>query len=99
MEDKLVFGVVASLGVALAAVYMIRLFQRSMHNREGEGTESRDVGVFDFAVIAPLTLVIVALGVYPQVMLDPAEKATNARVKPAAQVADGDSQTADGSTP
>ena len=88
MEDKLVFGVVASIGVALAAVYMIRIFQRSMHNREGEGTESRDVGAFDFAVIAPLALVIVALGVYPQVMLEPSEKATNARVEPAAKVAE-----------
>ena len=80
LEDKLVFAVVASLGVALAAVYMIRIFQRSMHNRAGAGVadDRRDVGAFDFAVIAPLVLVIVALGVYPQVMLEPAERATNA---------------------
>ena len=50
-------------------------------------------------MIAPLALVIVALGVYPQVMLEPAEKATNARVEPAAQVADGNSRTADRETP
>ena len=32
-EDNLVYGLVASAGVVLAAVYMIRVFQRSMHNR------------------------------------------------------------------
>ena len=32
-EDKLVYGLVASVGVVLAAVYMIRVFQRTMHNR------------------------------------------------------------------
>ncbi len=36
-EDKLVFGLVASAGVVLAAVYMIRVFQRSMHNRAPAG--------------------------------------------------------------
>ena len=36
-EDKLVFGLVASAGVVLAAVYMIRVFQRSMHNRPAGG--------------------------------------------------------------
>ena len=34
-EDKLVYGLVASVGVVLAAVYMIRVFQRTMHNRVG----------------------------------------------------------------
>ena len=34
-EDKLVYGLVASVGVVLAAVYMIRVFQRVMHNRAG----------------------------------------------------------------
>ncbi len=40
-EDQLVYGLVASVGVVLAAVYMIRLFQRSMHNRVGPGAEPR----------------------------------------------------------
>ena len=35
-----VYGLVASAGVALAAVYMIRLFQRTMHNREGAVVQS-----------------------------------------------------------
>ena len=100
LEDKLVFGVVASIGVALAAVYMIRIFQRSMHNRVGVGAEgAREVGAFEFAVIAPLALVIVALGVYPQAMLEPSEKATNARVERAAQLADDGQATASEEVP
>ena len=34
-QTKIVYGLVASAGVALAAVYMIRFYQRSMHNRRG----------------------------------------------------------------
>ena len=37
LEDKLVFGLIASVGVVLASVYAIRLFQKSMHNRVGPG--------------------------------------------------------------
>src|SRR3954467_907751 len=39
-STKIAFGLVASAGVALAAVYMIRFYQRSMHNREGPDVES-----------------------------------------------------------
>ena len=69
-EDKLVYGLVASLGVALAAVYMIRVFQRSMHNRVADGTEPAEMGGLGFVAIVPVTAVIVALGVYPQLVLD-----------------------------
>jgi len=88
-EDKLVYGLVASAGVVLAAVYMIRVFQRSMHNRLVPGEEPVDLGGLELAAIVPVTLVVVALGVYPQVVLDRTEEATTAKVAPAAQVADG----------
>ncbi|HEV2724602.1 MAG TPA: NADH-quinone oxidoreductase subunit M, partial [Thermoleophilaceae bacterium] len=88
-QDKLVYGLVASAGVALAAVYMIRLFQRSMHNRTAPAAEPRDLGGLDLAVIAPLTVVIVALGVYPQVMLDRTDEATTSKVEAAAAAVDG----------
>ena len=53
-EDKLVYGLVASVGVVLAAVYMIRLFQRTMHNRAGPAVESREIDGVNLAAIAPL---------------------------------------------
>jgi NADH-quinone oxidoreductase subunit M len=92
LEDKLAFGLVASLGVALAAVYAIRLLQRSMHNRAGSRADvddrasGRDLARLDFAVIAPLTAVIVALGVYPQLILDRSEQATTSKVAAAAEL-------------
>jgi NADH-quinone oxidoreductase subunit M len=86
LEDKLVFGLVASLGVALAAVYAIRLFQKSMHNRAGAGLRGGDLGALDLGAIAPLAAVIVALGVYPQLVLERTEEATTARVAAAAAV-------------
>ena len=87
-EDKFAFGVVASAGVVLAAVYMIRVYQRSMHNRVGETVESRELCRLDLAVIVPVTAVVIALGLYPQFMLDRSEEATLAKVEPAQNVAE-----------
>ncbi len=42
-KTKIVYALVAGAGVVLAAVYMIRLYQRSMHNPLPEGAESRDL--------------------------------------------------------
>ena len=65
--------------MALAAVYMIRLFQRSMHNRVGPGVVSRASSMrSELATIAPIAAVIIALGVYPQLVLDRTEEATSA---------------------
>jgi NADH-quinone oxidoreductase subunit M len=79
-EDKLVWGLLASAGVVLAAVYMIRFYQRSMHNPAGPKVESFDVTRLELGVLAPLVLVIVALGVYPQFVLDRTEGDTQQKV-------------------
>jgi NADH-quinone oxidoreductase subunit M len=69
-QSKIVYGLVASAGVALAAVYMIRFYQRAMHNPVGPHVESRDLALGpELGVIAPLVLVILALGVYPNFLL------------------------------
>jgi NADH-quinone oxidoreductase subunit M len=86
-EDKLVYGLIASMGVALAAVYMIRIFQRTMHNRVGPAVNSREMGGLDLATIAPLVAVIIALGVYPQFVLHRSEKAVVGKIAAAKQVA------------
>jgi NADH-quinone oxidoreductase subunit M len=88
-EDNLVYGLVAAVGVVLAAVYMIRLFQGTMHGRVGPGVESRDIDRVNLAAVAPLVAVIVALGVYPAFVLDRTEQdtgATTARVHPEVSV-------------
>jgi len=69
-EDNLVYGLVASVGVILAAVYMIRLYQGTMHGRVGPPVESLDIDRVNLAAVVPLVAVIVALGVYPHFFLD-----------------------------
>jgi NADH-quinone oxidoreductase subunit M len=87
-EDMLVYGLVASVGVVLAAVYMIRVFQRTMHNRVGPAVESREVDGLNLAAIAPLVAVIVALGVYPNFVVQRTETSTTAAIEPARSVAE-----------
>jgi NADH-quinone oxidoreductase subunit M len=77
-DQKLAYGIVASAGVALAAVYMIRMYQRSMHNRQGPAAASREMGRADFGLVAPLVAVIIFLGVYPNFVLSRSETATYA---------------------
>ncbi|HVS28878.1 MAG TPA: NADH-quinone oxidoreductase subunit M, partial [Solirubrobacteraceae bacterium] len=72
-QSKLVIAAVAFTGVALAAVYMLRAFIRTVHNRVGERVQSRELGLADGLVIAPLVLAILALGLYPQVALKRSE--------------------------
>ncbi|MDQ3720616.1 MAG: NADH-quinone oxidoreductase subunit M, partial [Actinomycetota bacterium] len=93
-EDKLVFGLVASTGVVLAAVYMIRVFQRSMHNRVTDGVQPREAGGLELAMIAPVAAVIVALGVYPQLLLDRSEEATVSKVREAGRLVDANGDAA-----
>ncbi len=68
-QSKIVYAFVAAVGVTLAAFYAIRLFQRTMHNRKPEGLESREIGIRDAVVVAPLAACIIALALYPGLIL------------------------------
>ena len=91
-EDKIVYGLVASVGVVLAAVYMIRVFQGAMHHRTGPAVQSREMRRADLAAIAPIVAVIVALGLYPQIVLGRTEADTTARLVEARELAGGSSK-------
>ncbi len=82
-EDNLVYGLVASVGIVLAAVYMIRVFQKAMHNRVGPDAKPAELNGLELGAILPLTVVVVALGVYPQLILDRTEETVRAKVEPA----------------
>jgi NADH-quinone oxidoreductase subunit M len=73
-EDQLVYGLVASAGVALAAVYMIRLYQGTMHGRVGPAVESREIDTVNLAAIAPLVAIVIVLGVYPNFVVERTER-------------------------
>jgi NADH-quinone oxidoreductase subunit M len=68
-QSKIAFAFVAVIGVALAAFYAIRLYQRSMHDRLPDGVESREISLRDSIVLAPLVACIVALALYPGLIL------------------------------
>jgi NADH-quinone oxidoreductase subunit M len=85
-QTQFVYGILATAGVALASVYMIRMFQKTMHNPVGAKVESRDVGVRDLATLVPLTLVILGLSLYPQLVLERTDEATAAQISQAAEI-------------
>jgi NADH-quinone oxidoreductase subunit M len=76
-QSKIVYALVAAVGVVMAAYYALRLFQRTMHNRTRVGVESREIGALDALVLGPLVACMVALALYPGLILgrsDPAVK-------------------------
>jgi NADH-quinone oxidoreductase subunit M len=87
LDSKLVYGIVASAGIVLASVYMIRFYQRAMHNRPGPRVQSYDLRPLGVATIAPLVAVVVALGVYPQFVLSRTDRTTRANIAEARQLA------------
>jgi NADH-quinone oxidoreductase subunit M len=82
-KSKLAIALIASIGVAMASVYMLRMFIRAMHNRVGPEMRSAELSGRDALVLVPLVLSILALAVYPQVALDKSEPAVGAAVEAA----------------
>jgi NADH-quinone oxidoreductase subunit M len=80
VDSKMAYAFVASIGVVLAAYYALRLYQRTMHNRPPMGTEPREIGLGDGAVIGSFVAVILALALYPQVILNKTDEAASASV-------------------
>ena len=75
---KIVIAIVAFTGVALASVYTLRLFIRTMHNRVGPDVESREMTLADGLVLVPLVAVILFLALYPQFALKRSERSVTA---------------------
>jgi NADH-quinone oxidoreductase subunit M len=80
LESKIVYAIVASVGVALAAFYALRLYQRSMHNRLPEGVASRELAWSEGIVLAPLVACIVALALWPGLILERGEASVEERI-------------------
>jgi NADH-quinone oxidoreductase subunit M len=85
-ENKLVYGLVAAVGVVLAAVYMIRLYQGTMHGRVGPAVESREIDRLHLSALVPLVAVVIALGLYPNFVVHRTERATTAAISQARAV-------------
>jgi NADH-quinone oxidoreductase subunit M len=65
------WAVVATAGVILAALYLLWAYQRVFHGEpHGENASFPEMTMRERAIMAPLVILIVALGVYPKPMLD-----------------------------
>ncbi|MFN2613842.1 MAG: Fe-S-binding domain-containing protein, partial [Actinomycetota bacterium] len=82
------WAVLGSLGIVLAALYLLWAYQRVMHgplDRE-ENRTLDDLRPREIALLAPMVAMIVVLGVYPKPFLDkmePSLKQVVARVQQA----------------
>ncbi|MEA2058399.1 MAG: NADH-quinone oxidoreductase subunit M, partial [Actinomycetota bacterium] len=74
-----VLAIIAASGVILAAIYMLwayeRMFTGPVTNPRNEGL--RDLGFREVAIIAPLIVIVIAIGIYPKPVLDRIEPAVN----------------------
>jgi NADH-quinone oxidoreductase subunit M len=82
-QSKVVIAIVAFVGVGMASVYSLRFFIRTMHNRVGPHVVSREIGLADGLVVAPLVALIVAFSLYPQLALHRGEGAVKASIRDA----------------
>jgi NADH-quinone oxidoreductase subunit M len=77
-RSKTVITLIASVGVIGAAVYALRMYIGSMHNRVGRAVASREIAVAEVSALAPIVAVILVLAFYPQFVLHRSEPAVNA---------------------
>ena len=92
-------AVLATAGVVLAALYILWMYQRTMTGPAPDKlTGMRDLSVREMWAVGPLIALIIALGLYPQPMLDvinPAVERTVEIVPEADVAADGASEEGD----
>ncbi len=79
-QSKIVLAFIAVIGVALAAFYSLRMYQKVMHNRLPEGAESREIGIRDGIVLAPLVALIIALAFWPGLILERGQDSVTEKV-------------------
>jgi len=72
-HSKVAIALIASSGIALAAFYALRMYQRTMHNRLPEGHVSREITLREGIVLVPLVLCILGLALYPALITERGE--------------------------
>jgi len=70
-KSNMVYAVFAALGVILAAVYMLWMFQRVMFGEvtKEENRKLKDLSLREIIVLLPLIFFIFQIGVYPKPFL------------------------------
>jgi NADH-quinone oxidoreductase subunit M len=97
-DSTAVIAVLACLGVAMAAVYMLRMYIRAMHGPDENGVEQREITFKEALPLLPATALVLALALSPQPLLKRTEGPATAAVAQAAlakgQSPDGKATTA-----
>ena len=77
-EFNRLFAVLAALGIILGAVYMLWMYQRVMYGEitHEENRHLRDLSGREIALLVPIVLLIVWIGIYPRPFLRPMEAST-----------------------
>ena len=89
-DEETTYAVIATVGIALAAFYALRLYQKTMHNRLPDGVESRELSLRDASVLVPLVLVIVGMALYPSLILKRGEASVQDKVGAVAPAEEAD---------
>ena len=63
-----VLAAIGAIGLVLAPVYMLRLFQGTMHGEPTETKPMADINAGQLALVTPLILLMFVLGLYPYVL-------------------------------
>ncbi len=74
------WAIVASVGVALAAFYALRMYQLTMHNPLPEGSDSREISLRDALVLVPMVGIVVVLAFCPQLIIHGSEQAVDSSI-------------------
>lgn len=83
-------AVIAASGVLLAAVYLVWMFQRTMHSEDsGMGGGKGDLSWREIATLVPIVVLIVWIGVFPTTFLGKVESSVGTLVTQVEQVSQG----------
>ena len=71
-------GAISGLTIILAAVYLLRMFQKAMFGQPTSPTEHfKELTISERAVLIPLTIMVFWIGIYPNTFLKMTEPAVN----------------------
>jgi NADH-quinone oxidoreductase subunit M len=71
------YGVFAVLGMVLAALYMLLMYQRTMTGPQRPDATVPDLGPREVTALAPLVVLLLALGFFPQPLIDAVQPAVD----------------------
>ena len=66
-----VWAILALSGVVFSAAYMLRLVRRTIWGEQGRLAVCHDLTVREYLVLVPMAIVVIWIGVYPDMFLEP----------------------------